>query len=589
MNGDDMNGGGRIAAGGFRPDGELAALVAAFIDGSPDAKQRARLEARLGVDPGARRYYIDAMLLDAALADQFSAAGITGMVDLLAPDSGEGPRPSPAADPPDGDAIVAEATARRRPWRPSRAAAAILLAVLAGGFGGGLAAWQGVRAAVGFWSAAPLAEISRSRLAVPRNDRAAAGLAKGRRLGRERLAIESGAVEIAVRSGVMIVLEGPAEIELEGEQLAFLHRGVAVVRGPAGVADFDLETPTARVVGRGGEFAAKVDPSLTTDVQVYSGEVVAAGVAKSGSGQFPLRIAAGEAVRFSSQSQSAPERIEYAERRFTRRLPDERGIALGGPGPAAGVNKWGRPRLESIAVTRAPGPVVIDGGLDDWSREGWFRAVLPGSPGGREWIEGRMMYDDERLYVAARVGDPLPLRNSVDPALDAARVWQGGGLQIFLSADRAVGWPADANGPAYYENRKIVAPFADRLKAENGRLLTLVMAHHAPDRTDRLFLGRTAAGFVPEPVAAGGYEGRFVAGADGAGYVLEYAIPWATLGVADDPPRAGDTLATAWELHFSDESGKLWRNQIVEIRNLGEPAGIYLFERAATWGRAEFR
>jgi hypothetical protein len=48
-------------------------------------------------------------------------------------------------------------------------------------------------------------------------------------------------------------------------------------------------------------------------------------------------------------------------------------------------------------------------------------------------------------------------------------------------------------------------------------------------------------------------------------------------------------LATAWELHFSDESGKLWRNQIVEIRNRSEPAGIFLFERAATWGRAEFR
>jgi hypothetical protein len=575
--------------GGFRPDRELAELVAACIDGRPDAAELSRLEARLVADADARGYYLDAMLLDAALADQFSAAGITGMVDMLAPDAGGGPASSPAVDRRAVAKIAAEPVARRRFWPPSRAAAAILLAVVVGGFGGGLAAWQGVRAAVGIWSATPLAEISRTRLAVPRDRNAGAGIEKGRRVGRERLAIESGAIEIAVRSGVMIVLEGPAEIELAGEQLAFLHHGVAVVRGPTGVADFDLETPTAHVVGRGGEFAAKVDPSLTTDVQVYAGEVVAAGVAKAGSGQFPLRVVAGEAVRFSSQSQSAPERIEYAERRFTRRLPDERGIALGEPKSAAGVNKWGQPRLESIVVTRAAGPVVVDGNLDEWSRDGVFRATLLGSPGGREWVEGRMMYDDERLYVAARVGDPLPMRNSVDPVLDAGRVWQGGGLQIFLSADRAVGWPADANGPAYYENRKIVAPFADRLKAENQRLMTLVMAHHAPDRADRLFLGRSAAGFAPEPVAAGGYEGRFVASPDGAGYTLEYAIPWSTLGVDDDPPRAGDTLATAWELHFSDESGKLWRNQIVEIRNRSEPAGIFLFERAATWGRAEFR
>jgi hypothetical protein len=63
----------------------------------------------------------------------------------------------------------------------------------------------------------------------------------------------------------------------------------------------------------------------------------------------------------------------------------------------------------------------------------------------------------------------------------------------------------------------------------------------------------------------------------------------ATLGLDDDPPRSGDTLAAAWELHFSDETGKLWRSQIIEIRNRSEPSGIFLFERAATWGRAEFR
>ncbi|MEX0687919.1 MAG: hypothetical protein WD072_04555 [Pirellulales bacterium] len=76
---------------------------------------------------------------------------------------------------------------------------------------------------------------------------------------------------------------------------------------------------------------------------------------------------------------------------------------------------------------------------------------------------------------------------------------------------------------------------------------------------------------------------------DGRGYTLEYAIPWTTLGFADDPPQSGDTLATAWELHLSDETGRLWRNQIIEIRNQKEPPGIFLFERAATWGRANFR
>ena len=41
--------------GSFRPDPELAALVAACIDGRPDAAEVMRLEARLVADPEARR------------------------------------------------------------------------------------------------------------------------------------------------------------------------------------------------------------------------------------------------------------------------------------------------------------------------------------------------------------------------------------------------------------------------------------------------------------------------------------------------------------------------------------------------------
>jgi hypothetical protein len=200
-----------------------------------------------------------------------------------------------------------------------------------------------------------------------------------------------------------------------------------------------------------------------------------------------------------------------------------------------------------------------------------------------------MMFDDERLYVAARVRDPLPLRNSVDPELDAGLVWQGGGLQLFFSGDRAAGWPADANGPSYYANRQLPTTSAERVKADNPRLMTLIMTHHAPSGVDRLFLGRTVVDYRPETIGPDAYAGRFRRSPDGRGYTLEYAIPWETLGLADDPPRPGDTLAVAWQLHFSEETGKLWRDQIVEIRNPAEPAGIWPFERAATWGRAEFR
>ncbi|MEX0670563.1 MAG: hypothetical protein WD060_08925 [Pirellulales bacterium] len=551
-------------------------LVSAWLDGEIDAAGVAALEARLAGDPAERRAVIDAVFLDAQLAEALSAAGMVGMIDTLALEAG-------------GTAAVGRS--RGAPWIHglSRFAAGLIVAAVLVSFVAGEATWQMVRASGGGSARAALAEISRTRLAVaPVSAGAtAAPLSRGRVLYRGRLAIASGAVELAFLDGPLVILEGPAEIELVAPDRAFLHRGVAVVRPPLSAEEFELETATSRVVGgRGGEFAVKVDAMLTTDVQVYRGEALVSAGLGPGGGQYPSRVSAGEAVRIWPRPHAGPEPLEFSERRFTRRVPDD---APGTSLKTAAVRPENTAaRHASLMVRRARGPMTIDGVLDEWPAVPGFGRTRRGTAAA-EWVEGWMMYDDQRLYVAARVGDPLPLRNSIDPDLDAGLVWQGGGLQIFLSGDRAGGWPADANGPSYYENRELPAPLAERVKAENPRLMTLIMTHHAPSRSDRLFLGRTVAGYRPETIAPDAYEGRFRPTADGRGYMLEYAIPWATLGLADDPPRSGDDLAAAWQLHYSDETGRLWRDQIVEIRNPAEPGGIFLFERAATWGRAEYR
>jgi hypothetical protein len=562
---------------------DLPRLLAAWIDGEIDAAGVAALETRLAGDPAARRATIHAMFLDAQLTEEFSAAGLVGMIDTLAPQS-------------DADAGAAPATGRSRTDRGrrwSRFAAAVLVAALLGTASGIVATWKAVSASAGGSGRGVLAEISRVRLAVAPT--VAGGgppqpLPRGRTLQRGRVAIASGALELALVHGAMIVLEGPAELELLGPARAFLHRGVAVVRPPAAGGEFELETSTARLAGsRGGEYAVKVDAALTTDVQVYLGDVLVAATAKPGGGQYPERVAAGEALRISSRADAAPERLVFSERRFTRRVPDDTpGLSLEHH-TVPQASKIAGARHAAIIATRAATPVTVDGDLDEWPANPGFRRTRGGGPGDAEWIEGWMMYDDDRLYVAARVGDPLPLRNSIDPLLDASLVWQGGGLQLFFSGDRATGWPADANGPGYYENRKLVASFGEKVKAADPRLMTMIMTHHAPSGADRLFIGTSVAGFHPVTIGPDDYAGRFRPTADNRGYTLEFAIPWATLGLADDPPRSGDDLAVAWELHYSEETGKLWRDQIVEIRNPSEPTGVFLYERAATWGRVEFR
>jgi len=48
-------------------------------------------------------------------------------------------------------------------------------------------------------------------------------------------------------------------------------------------------------------------------------------------------------------------------------------------------------------------------------------------------------------------------------------------------------------------------------------------------------------------------------------------------------------LAAAWQVFWSDDAGQMLRKQLVEVRNLAEPLRIWVWERAANWGRAEYR
>src|SRR5262249_19057464 len=81
-----------------------------------------------------------------------------------------------------------------------------------------------------------------------------------------------------------------------------------------------------------------------------------------------------------------------------------------------------------------------------------------------------------------------------------------------------------------------------------------------------------------------GYRGAFRKDADGRGYTLEYAIPWNLMSAGDDPPQAGDVLGACWEVHWSDEEGRLWRGKLIDVLNPAERGVTYF--RAATWGKA---
>ena len=431
-----------------------------------------------------------------------------------------------------------------------------------------------------------LGVVKKAALVVPANPRQP--LEPGQAVSAGRLAISHGAVEVELTNKIVLVMQGPCEIELIDAMHGFLHHGSALVRVPKGMSGYRLDTATTEVLDLGTEFAVRTGPGLVTDVQVYDGAVVTTGRLVAFSASFPRRLEAGEARRFRAESGFDGEPISYSESRFIRSLPSEPGTAYPNfQDRDEATRRFGRPRIEAIRVTRAVGTPVIDGRLDDWPTGAGFRATLRGTPQEDEWAEGWMAYDEQCLYIAARVGDPAPLRNNVDPDVDPAYGWQGGSVQVRLSTDREMGWPADANAAAYYQIRGLEPTAADRDKAANPRLSHLTMWQHAPTGRACLTLNRgmDINTCVADPP---GVEGCFRLGDDGRHYTLEYAIPWAVIGGAADSPRSGDVLAAHWQVHWADRSGQIWRDQLVEIRNLHEIRRIVSFERAAVWGRAEY-
>jgi hypothetical protein len=583
-------------------------LIAAWHDNVElSAERQAELLARLRDDPALRRHLAEQIEFDGLVrAVQAPEARWLKLEDRLGPpaDGGNGME----------DAVMAAIQRGRSPaghrrsslsWLRSvgfYAASVALGLVLAGGLAF-VAGWQrgaedapvADAPAAEPPSTSPLATVTKTRFLLAAAD--SNQLIEGKPLDAGRVAIVAGAVEFTIRNGVVIVLEGPGDIELKDDMRAFLHGGSAVVRVPKGMSGFQLDTPSTDVLDLGTEFAVRVAPDLVTDVQVYDGAVVATGRQGPASAKFPQRLEMGQAARFSPSLDQDPQPIRYADERFVRRIESDQGIeqlphALPRPSTPQEAQEqrrlFGAPKCDSIVVSRPSGAVVIDGRLDEWQRVAGFTASLDGSEACPEWVDGRMMYDDECLYIAAAIGDPAPLRNTFDPELDAFAAWRGGGLQVRVSTDREQGWPVVANSPNYFGMRQLVPTPEQKAAAENPRLAHLTMWFHAPSNTPCLTI---AHGMLVEQIVVNpsGFRAAFAPVPGGRGYTLEYAIPWRLLNCENDPPRPGDTLAAAWQVYFSDAGGRLWRDQIVELRNAAEPPRIFVWERAATWGRAEYQ
>jgi hypothetical protein len=105
-----------------------------------------------------------------------------------------------------------------------------------------------------------------------------------------RLRFRTGRVTLSMLSGVVLVVEGPADLELVSSDRVFCRQGRLRTQVPSGAEGFVISGPGSAVVDLGTEFALNVEADGKTRVTVIAGEVEGAVLSAAGIPQRSQRM-----------------------------------------------------------------------------------------------------------------------------------------------------------------------------------------------------------------------------------------------------------------------------------------------------------
>ncbi len=133
-------------------------------------------------------------------------------------------------------------------------------------------------------------------------------------LGSGPLTFDSGLVELQMTTGVSLIIEGPAHLDLIDTNHVKLHQGKVTSRIPPGAEGFVIETPEARLIDLGTVFAIDVSGQGRTDLHVLKGKVRWERKKEHG------LLTEHKALRFSKHEREI-KTIDADERLFVTQLP----------------------------------------------------------------------------------------------------------------------------------------------------------------------------------------------------------------------------------------------------------------------------
>ncbi|HEY8665379.1 MAG TPA: FlgD immunoglobulin-like domain containing protein, partial [Tepidisphaeraceae bacterium] len=243
----------------------------------------------------------------------------------------------------------------------------------------------------------------------------------------------------------------------------------------------------------------------------------------------------------------------------------------------------GRGRHERAFAVSRPGDVKIDAKLDDWDLSGQIWIYVSQETSEQKSAKFAMMYDDEALYLSGDVRDPTPMMNRHDPKVSASKAWDADAFQFRIILDPAQGFPVSqhlfTNTPNDALIHMLLWYFTDRQEAclqVQKSMDYLPIENGLPD------------GVVPPDK----FQAAYRKSDDGRGYVFEYRIPYATLGVgaaggAKVHPKAGNLVPGTLQFLWSNPNGMStsgidgWAYDLMDKPGFG-------YQDSGCWGKVIF-
>jgi hypothetical protein len=259
---------------------ELGELLAALVDGEMTHAGALRLEQLACESPAARRSLLDYLQLHGELYwdHAIGAGGIAGETGILLAD-------------------IQAAPARRSMgrWKRFRSIAALVAASLVVAAGSWVAVsrnslWRGSE---GMEVVARLVRASDAVWADGSGPEQNTGLRAG-----QTFELRGGLAEIVFESGARAIVEGPAEVELQGPGRGYLHVGRLTAHVPPEAAGFVLATPSATVTDLGTEFGVAVDRAGWSEVHALAGVIQVRPEGASGTSE-ARELRAGQGLRLA--------------------------------------------------------------------------------------------------------------------------------------------------------------------------------------------------------------------------------------------------------------------------------------------------